>query len=101
MKRKLGNVSFGGNWSEDILTADQLTTVFDTLDMVAAQCGDEDMRNISLGGALAYVSEHIEKGEMLAEALRNALEIASPLPRQKAVLRVVVLIRKSVCEQGK
>ncbi len=97
MKRKLGNVSFGGNWSEDILTSDQLNSVLEFLDTVAARCADEDMRDDRLEDALAYVSAHIEKGDMLAVALRNALAMTSSWQRQEAVVRAVRLIKRSVC----
>ncbi|WP_417241255.1 hypothetical protein [Celeribacter halophilus] len=96
MKRKLGNVSFGGNWSEDILTSNQLNSVLGFLDMVAARCADEDMRNDKLEDTLAYVSAHIEKGDMLVAALRKALAMSSPWQRQEAVLRAVRLIKSSV-----
>jgi hypothetical protein len=99
MKRKLGNVSFGGNWSEDILTSDQLHSVLDFLDMVAARCADEDMRDDRLEEALAYVSGHIEKGDMLAAALRKALARFEPLQRQEAAIRAARLIGRSVCEK--
>jgi hypothetical protein len=98
MKRKLGNVSFGGNWSEDILTSDQLNSVLDFLDAVATRCVDEDMRGDRLEDALAYVSAHIEKGDMLAAALRNGLTMSSPWQRQEAALRAVSSIRNSVAE---
>jgi len=96
MKRKLGNVSFGGNWSEDILTSDQMNSVLDFLDTVAARCVDEDMRGDRLEDALAYVSAHIEKGDMLATALRNGLAMSRPWQRQEAVCRAVRLIKRSV-----
>ena len=96
MKRKLGNVSFGGNWSEDILTSDQLNSVLDFLDTVAARCADEDMRGDRLENALAYVSAHIEKGDMLVAALRNGLAVSIPWQRQDAVFRAVRLIKRSV-----
>ncbi|PZX10172.1 hypothetical protein [Celeribacter halophilus] len=92
MKRKLGNVSFGGNWSEDILTSDQLNSVLDFLDAVAARCADEDMRGDRLEDALVYVSVHIEKGDMLAAAMRNGLAMYNPWQRQEAVCRAVRLI---------
>ncbi len=98
MKRKLGNVSFGGNWSEDILTSDQLNSVLDFLNTVAARCADEDMRDDRLEEALAYVFAHIEKGDMLATTLRNGLAMSSPWQRQEAVIRAVRLIKSSVRE---
>jgi len=96
MKRKLGNVSFGGNWSEDLLTSDQLHSVLDFLDTLAARCADEDMRDDRLEDALLYVSAHIEKGDMLVAALRNGLAMSSPWQRQEAVVRAVRLIKRSV-----
>ncbi|WP_116600040.1 hypothetical protein [Primorskyibacter marinus] len=100
MKGKLGNVSFGGNWSEDILARDQLNSILDFLDLVACRCADEDMRGDKLEEALAYVSEHIEKGDMLGEALRKALALFEPSARQEAVIRAVRLIERFVCEKG-
>jgi hypothetical protein len=99
MKGKLGNVSFGGNWSEDILAKDQLHSILDFLDLVACRCADEDMRGDRLEEALAYVSEHIEKGDMLGEALWRALALFEPLQRQEAAIRAVRLIERSVCDK--
>jgi hypothetical protein len=54
------------------------------------------MRDDRLEDALAYVSAHIEKGDMLAVALRDALVMISPWQRQEAALRAVRLIKRSV-----
>ncbi|WP_243614789.1 hypothetical protein [Shimia aestuarii] len=99
MKGKLGNVSFGGNWSEDILARDQLKNILDFLDLVACKCADEDMRGDRLEEALTYVSEHIEKGDMLAKALRKALTLFEPLQRQEAVIRAVRRIGRPLREK--
>lgn len=98
MKGKLGNVSFGGNWSEDILANDQLHSVLGVLDLAACDCADTDVRGERLDAALSYVAEHIEKGGGLAAALRQALDQPEAWLRQEAALRVVEQIRRIVGE---
>ncbi len=98
MKGKLGNVSFGGNWSENILSSDQLHAVLDVLDFAACNCADTDVRGKGLDAALSYVAEHIEKGSILAAALRQALDQPEAWLRQEAALRVVKQIRRIVGE---
>ncbi|MCW8842181.1 MAG: hypothetical protein OQK00_02075 [Rhodobacteraceae bacterium] len=94
MKSKLGNVSFGGNWSEDILVSDRMDAALDFLDCAARECSDRDVRGEEMDAALAYVAENIEKGAMLATALRHALEQAEPWQRQNGALHVVGMLRR-------
>lgn len=98
MKGKLGNVSFGGNWSEDILIRDQMDAVLDFLDCAARECVDRDVRGKEMDAVLTYVTENIEKGTMLAAALRQALDQPEAWLRQEAALRVVEQIRRIVGE---
>ncbi|MEO0916203.1 MAG: hypothetical protein AAFY31_04360 [Pseudomonadota bacterium] len=67
-KTQLGNVSFGGNWSEEILAADEINSVLSVIDAAAAECPDRDVEDESLEAALTYIYMRIEKGPMLQEA---------------------------------
>ncbi|MRU14524.1 hypothetical protein FDP25_03665 [Roseovarius sp. A21] len=96
MKGKLSNVSFGGNWSEDLFTSDQLYSVLDFLDLAATECADREVRGKDMEAALSYVEEHIEKGTMLTTALRQALAQPEAWMRRDSALRIVAQIRKMV-----
>ena len=96
MKGKLSNVSFGGNWSEDILASDQMDAVLEFLDRAAWACADRDVRGEEMNTALAYIAENIEKGSMLTAALRHALVTTEPWQRQESALRIVGQIRRMV-----
>ena len=95
-KTKLGNVSFGGNWSEEILADERLDGILSFLDNAAEECAERDMRGPEMEAVLSYLAAHVDKGAILAEALKQALHIADSYQRQQAVLRAVRQIRKSV-----
>lgn len=96
MKGKLSNVSFGGNWSEDLLVGDQLNVVLDFLSDAARCCTDTDVRGGDLDNALAYVAEKIEKGDVLADALHRAFDHKEPRQRQRDAIKVIARINRAV-----
>ena len=98
MKGKLSNVSFGGNWSEDLLARDHLLSVLHVLDHAASVCADQDMRGEETDAALSYVEENIEKGERLAKAFRAALDCTDPWQRQRVAQKVGRQIRSNAGE---
>ena len=94
MKGKLGNVAFGGGWTEEMLDRERLRSVLDALDRATDGCAEEDMRSEELEDALTFVETNVEKGAALAEAFRTALAIAEPWRRRDAALLVVRRIRR-------
>ncbi|MEO1109858.1 MAG: hypothetical protein AAFX90_18240 [Pseudomonadota bacterium] len=89
----MGNVSFGGNWSEEILAADEINPVLSVIDAAAAECPDRDVEDDDLESAPTYVYMRIEKGPMLQEAFLKAVRIQQQDLRRKEASRVAGLIR--------
>lgn len=92
-KEQLGNVAFGGNWSEEILIVDELRQMLGVLESAAACCAETDVEDDNLGDALQYVQRHIEKGAMLAAAFTSALRIENQNSRRAEAQRVAGMIR--------
>ena len=89
MKGKLGNVAFGGGWTEEMLDRERLRSVLHTLDRVADGCAEQDMRTGELEDALTFVETNVEKGAALAVAFRAALAFGEPWRRREAALLAV------------
>ena len=94
MKGKLGNVAFGGGWTEEMLDRERLRSALDALDRAADGCADADMRSEELEDALIFVETNVEKGAALAEAFRTALAYGEPWRRRDAALLAARRIRR-------
>ena len=94
MKGKLGNVAFGGGWTEEMLDRERLRSALDALDRAADGCADEDMRSGELDDALSFVETHVEKGAAFARAFRTALAFGEPWRRREAALQAARRIRR-------
>ena len=94
MKGKLGNVAFGGGWTEEMLDRERLRSALDVLDRAADGCADADMRSEELDDALSFVEAHVEKGATLADAFRTALSIGESWRRREAALLAARRIRR-------
>jgi len=91
-KQQMGNVAFGGNWSEEILYREELRVILDVIDRAAFECGDRDVEDEELLSAMLYVRKNIEKGPMLSGAFFKALRLHDRQHRLAEVQRVVGLI---------
>ena len=92
-KDQLGNVAFGGNWSEEILTNERLASVLDCVEAAAVECADRDVEDEEFLAAMLYVRKEIEKGPMLCGAFFKALRTENPGLRQVEAVRVAKMIR--------
>lgn len=92
-KKKMGNVAFGGGWSEEILIVDELTKVLSIIDDAAENCADRDVENEELLAAMLYVRKNIEKGPMLSASYFKGLRITNQSLRKTEVKRVAGMIR--------
>ena len=92
-KKKMGNVAFGGAWSEEILVMDELAKVLATINDAAENCADQDVESEELLAAMLYVRKNIDKGPMLCAAFFKGLRISNQGLRQIEVKRVAVMIR--------
>ena len=92
-EKQLGNVSFGGNWSEELLVLDKLNGLLAIIERAAKDCAERDVRDTDLAQALEEVRTDIEKGPMLVASMEKALAHADPHHRQAEALRVARLVR--------
>jgi len=92
-KNQLGNVAFGGNWSEEILILDELHAILDVIDKAIDECMDRDVEDEDLHRAMLYVRKNVEKGPMLCVAFFKALKIENQSLRQERLLEVGNMIR--------
>ncbi len=51
-KKQLGNVAFGGNWSEEILILDELRSILGVIDKAIDDCMDRDVEDEDLHQAM-------------------------------------------------
>lgn len=91
-KKQLGNVAFGGNWSEEILIVGELKLVLAVIEGAVAESPDRDVFDADLRVALEYVSANIEKGPMLVEAFMKGLRTENQGIRHAELHRVYEMI---------
>src|SRR5690606_10670301 len=95
-KKQLGNVSFGGNWSEELVDKDQLQRMLSVIEQAARDCARRDVRSRQLEKALEEIGLTIEKGPQLARRFMRALSEPNPCLRHMEAGRVARIIRRSV-----
>jgi hypothetical protein len=94
-KKQLGNVAFGGNWSEELIDADRLKRIMSVIERAARDCARRDVRSQELEKALNEISLVIEKGSQLTKRFMRALAEPNPGLRHMETNRVVRIIRRS------
>jgi len=92
-KKQLGNVAFGGNWSEEILILDELRSILEVIDKAIDECMDRDVEDEDLHQAMLYVRKNVEKGPMLCVAFFKALKIENQCLRQERLQEVGNMVR--------
>ena len=95
MKKQLGNVAFGGNWSEELVDKDQLKRTLSIIERAAKDCTRRDVRCRQLEKALEEISQTIEKGPQLTRRFMRALAEPNPGLRHIEANRVARIIRRS------
>lgn len=93
-KKQLSNVAFGGNWSEQILAADELKLELDIIAQAVTQCTSRNVEDEALHRALLYIHKNVEKGPMLYAAFFKALRIENQGLRYREVSKVEHMIRQ-------
>lgn len=81
-KNKMSNVAFGGNWSEELVTLQELRLVLEDLDWAVENCTEQDVTTEAVLASLLYVRKNIEKGPMHVEAFLRATRIEIATIRQ-------------------
>ena len=72
-KKKISNVAFGGNWSEELLTQYELAQALSLLQWAVDNCCVKDVNTSEVQMALHTLTNDLEKGKMLSDALREAI----------------------------
>lgn len=92
-KNQLGNVAFGGNWSEEILVNEELRSILDVIDKAVEDCAERDVEDETLLQAMLYVRKNVEKGPMLCAAFFKAVRNENQGFRQEGVRDVANMIK--------
>ena len=99
-KKQLGNVAFGGNWSEELVDKDQLKRTLSVIERAARDCARRDVRSRQLEKALEEISQTIEKGPQLTRRFMRALAEPNPGLRHMEASRMARIIKRSIGELG-
>ncbi|MCY4260202.1 MAG: hypothetical protein OXC91_08065, partial [Rhodobacteraceae bacterium] len=86
-------VSFGGNWSEELLINHHVQTALDAIDRAALDCVWRDVVDPDLEAALTTISDCVKKGPQLASALRAAVTLTNTGLRQREARCIAGRIR--------
>lgn len=74
---KLSNVSFGGNWSEELVAAHQLREILENLEWAVENCRERDVKTQAVSEALETLSARMDKGTMLVARWKRGYQIAN------------------------
>ena len=99
-KQQLGNVAFGGAWSEQIEADERLAASMDRLDKAVRDTLYEDLRGFAdVAEALDVVSACHPKGSALAASWSKALGIPNAGLRSQELKRIADLLRAGIGER--
>ena len=76
-KKKLSNVAFGGDWSEQLLTRHEIDQWLKELQWAVDNCRERDVNTVEVRRALAKLTKNIEKGQMLADRFNQGHSIVN------------------------
>ena len=82
-KDKMSNVSFGGNWSEELVEANKARDILMNLEWAVENCTQRDVDTAAVQASLEYVEHHADKGPMLVAKWRRGYAIEIQTIRQK------------------
>ena len=64
-ERQMSNVSFGGNWSEELVELAHIRALLANLEWAVENCTERDVNTQAVRQSLEYIHNHIDKGPML------------------------------------
>lgn len=88
-KRQLGNVSFGGDWSENILVRETNLANLAVLRAAVEGCRETDPASAATFAALDTLTKGRARGALLAKAFRRAASQPLPELRETELRRVL------------
>lgn len=96
-KQQLGNVAFGGAWSEQIEADEKLAASMDRLDKAVRDTLYEDLRGFAdVAEALEVVSRSHPKGSALAASWGKALQVQNAGLRSQELKRIAGALRAGI-----
>ncbi len=82
-KTLLSNISFGGDWSEELLVRDKYLAHFSILEQAIDDCLEFDiLQNHRILKALDFIEQNIEKGANYAQSYKKAAHHPNQLLRK-------------------
>lgn len=100
-KQQLGNVAFGGAWSEQIAGREALRDALDLVSQAAARTADEDLtEDRELRAALDLCCAKHPKGLLLQAAFRKALDLNHPHLRMAELDRIAKALHAGYAAQN-
>ena len=70
-KKKISNVAFGGNWSEELITEYELLQSLTSLQWAIDNCRKREVNTTEVNEALNYLTKDLEKGKMLSDKFKR------------------------------
>jgi hypothetical protein len=95
-KKQLGNVAFGGDWSEQILTRERTQQAFSVLLQAVEDAADEDAGRDDVVAEVEYLCSRIARGELMLKSWQASARQFNQVERKKALARVLQTIRSGV-----
>ena len=99
-RQHLANVAFGGNWSEEIVPAEERAAALATLRQAIAQAWEEDPRTGPVRAALALLTRGHPKAALLAERFERAAALPAPGLRLEELQRLLAIVERMAGQEG-
>ena len=81
-KKKISNIAFGGNWSEELLTKYELAQALSLLQWAVNNCREKDVNTSEVQKTLHTLTNDLEKGKMLFERFKRGHLISDQFARE-------------------
>jgi hypothetical protein len=66
-KKKISNVAFGGNWSEELITEYEILESLASLQWAVDNCRKREVNTPEVNAALIHLTKDLEKGKILSD----------------------------------
>ena len=70
-KKKISNVSFGGNWSEELITEYEIVESLTSLQWAVDNCRKQEVNTAEVNTALIHLTKDLEKGKILSDRFKS------------------------------
>ncbi|MGB1344738.1 MAG: hypothetical protein ACPH5I_02925 [Amylibacter sp.] len=70
-KKKISNVSFGGNWSEELITEYEIVESLTSLQWAVDNCRKQEVNTAEVNTVLIHLTKDLEKGKILSDRFKR------------------------------